>query len=344
MNLKTISKNALAALLVLWGPEAGAQTVGKYAGEFLTFGAGGRALGMGGAFTALSADASSGYWNPAGLARISYPEFMAMHDERFGGLINYDFGAAAFPSGADESYGVSFFRLGVDGIPDTRNAWIDNNGNGVFDNVDRLDYDKITYFNTADWALFGTYARRANADLMYGVNVKLIRREIAEFSATGIGFDAGVLYTPSENIVLGAVAQDVTTTLVAWSTGRNELITPTLKLGAAYSFDAFGGKFSPATDVDVRFENRRTASIWNVGPVSFDPRVGIEFDYKKTIALRGGYNDLKQFTVGAGIHLRKLDIDYSFARFGSKEDNLGDTHRISLRLILEEERFARSAE
>jgi hypothetical protein len=71
--------------------------------------------------------------------------------------------------------------------------------------------------------------------------------------------------------------------------------------------------------------------------------MGLEFDYKNTVALRIGYNDVKQLTLGAGLHLRKLDIDYSFARFG-KENDLGDTHRISLRLILQEARFARATE
>jgi hypothetical protein len=52
---------------------------------------------------------------------------------------------------------------------------------------------------------------------------------------------------------------------------------------------------------------------------------------------------VKQLTLGAGLHLRKLDIDYSFARF-SEENDLGDTHRISLRMILHEARFARTTE
>jgi hypothetical protein len=38
-----------------------------------------------------------------------------------------------------------------------------------------------------------------------------------------------------ENLSVGANLQDATTTLVAWSTGRNELVSPTLKLGAAYT-------------------------------------------------------------------------------------------------------------
>lgn len=320
------------------------QTIAKYAGEFLSFGVGGRALGMGGAYSALSGDATSGYWNPAGLAKITYPEIIAMHDERFGSLVSFDFAAIAIPYESDASLGLSVIRLGVDGIPDTRNAWIDNNGNGIFDNYDRLDYDKITYFNSVDWAFYFTYAKKSSSEFSYGANIKIIRRSLAEHSATGIGFDVGVTYTPVENLIFAATGQDITTTLVSWTTGRNELISPTLKLGSAYTFEILGGRLSPAFDADIRFENRQYASAAHLGPISFDPHFGLEFDYKQKVALRVGYNDIKQLTLGAGLHLRKIDIDYSFARFGNSENDLGNTHRISLRLILQEEKFERAKE
>ena len=333
----------ILVILLLIGQSVLAQKIAKYAGEFLSIGVGGRALGLGGAYAALANDATAGYWNPAALARIDYPEIMLMHDERFGGLLNYDFGAVAVPYGRDATFGVSVMRLGVDGIPDTRKAWEDRNNNGLFDSEDYINPDKVTYFNSADWAIYFTYARHSARGLMYGINLKVLRRNMVEYSATGIGFDIGLLYSPTANWYVAANAQDVTTTLIAWSTGTNELISPTLKLGTAYFFELFSGRFAPTMDVDIRFENRQFASIAHLGPISFDPHIGLEFDYKNTIALRVGYSDVKQLTFGAGLHLRKLDIDYSFARFG-KENDLGDTHRISLRLILQEEHFARVKE
>jgi len=332
----------VALLVFLLCSVSGAQTVAKFAGEFMAIGVGGRALGLGGAHVALVNDATAGYWNPAALARIGYPEGIVMHDERFGSLISFDFASVAVPYGLDESLGLSILRLGVDGIPDTRKAWIDNNSNGIFDNVDRLDYDKVTYFNATDWALYFTYAKRPSSGLMYGANVKIIRRDLADQSAIGIGFDVGALYSPMPDLYLGINAQDITTTLVAWSTGRNELVSPTLKIGAAYSIEALGGRFAPALDVDVRFENRRFSSVANLGAVSFDPHAGLEFDYKKTVALRVGYNDVKQLTLGAGVHLRMLDVDYSFAKF-TADETLGNTHRISLRFVLQDDKFGRAA-
>ena len=60
----------IAAFLFI--PQINAQTVfGKYAGEFLSIGVGGRALGMGGAYVALANDVTAGYYNPAGLAQYN---------------------------------------------------------------------------------------------------------------------------------------------------------------------------------------------------------------------------------------------------------------------------------
>jgi hypothetical protein len=69
------------------------------------------------------------------------------------------------------------------------------------------------------------------------------------------------------------------------------------------------------------------------GPVSADVRAGAEVTYENVVALRAGYNEVKQFTVGAGLYLPKLEIDYSFARF-AYNDALGDSHRISMTLTI----------
>lgn len=323
---------------------------GKYAGEFMYIGVGGRALGMGSAYAAVANDVTAGYWNPAGLARIEYPQISLSHDERFGNLINYDYAAVALPYGSNQkdpdsgemqfnasSFAVSVIRLGIDGIHKADSTvW-----NGDI-NV-RPDYDKITFFNAADWIVYLSYAKQSSENLFYGANLKLIRRNIGDYNGTGIGFDAGVQYLPMENFTLAANLQDATTTLIAWNTGTNELIAPTLKLGAAYFLDIFNGKLAPVVGADVRFENRRFSAVMNIGPVSIDPQFGVEFDYKNVVAVRAGYNDIGNLTLGAGIHLRKLDIDYSFAKFDAA-DQLGNTHRISLRLTIEEEKYRRGAE
>jgi hypothetical protein len=242
-------------------------------------------------------------------------------------------------------------RLGIDGIPDTRQALEDGRNPGVTvtdpsfinDQYARLNYSKITEFSDQEWAFYLSFAKKHSEDFYYGASIKIIRKDIAEFGATGVGFDVGAIYLPFENFSVGANLQDITTTLVAWDTGLNELISPTAKIGAAYGLDILNGRFTPALDFDVRFENRQYASTFHAGPVSFDMHAGFEFNYNNLFSIRAGYNDVKQFTVGAGIKLPKLNIDYSFARFNMAEiDRLPDTHRISIILTLEEPRFLRT--
>lgn len=334
--------STLSVLVIASSQVFGGASVGKYAGEFIAIGVGGRALGLGGAYTALANDVTSGYWNPAGLSQLYYPQISLMHDERFGGLVNYDYGAVGFPMGTSASLGLSVIRLGVDGNADTRNMWTDLNNNGVIE-ANEFDYSKITYYNVADWAIYFTYSKKLNEDFSYGANLKLIGRDVAEFSAFGIGFDIGVQYRVTNDFVLGANFQDVTTTLVAWNTGTNELISPTLKIGSAYFIEAFGGRFAPAFDIDIRFENRKFASNTHIGPVSLDMHSGLEFDFHNLVALRVGYSEIGSLNLGAGIHLPKFNIDYSFSKFDGV-DQLGNTHRISLTFTLEAEQFARGIE
>lgn len=312
----------------------------KYAGEFLSIGVGGRAKGMGGAYVALVNDVTAGYWNPGGLSKINYPQFSLMHDAQFGNLVNYDYGSIGIPFGSKSSLGISLIRMGIDDIQDTRNALIDLNGNGTLDPGERLDESKITYFNTSDYAIYLTYSKKQSDKFSYGANLKIIRRNIADEGAWGLGFDIGMNYNPFGRFFLGANLQDLTTTYLSWSTGKKEVITPTAKIGSAYQVDFLSGTLTPALDFDVRFENRRSSANANLGPVSFDLHAGIEYSYRDLVSLRTGVNDLGNLTLGAGVKLPKINIDYSFSKFDGLEE-LGNSHIVSLVFTLEEEKFQR---
>lgn len=318
---------------------------GKYAGEFMAIGVGARSLALGGASVALAGDVTAGYWNPAGLSRLSYPQLGLMHDERFAGLVNYDYGAAAMPVGAGSTIGLGVIRLGVDNIPDTRNAGVDAAGNPLppdrWEEFAGIDPSRIVWYNSADWAFYFSWARKASDAFSYGANIKVIRRDHGGASATGIGFDVGALWR-IDRLSLGANLQDATSTLVAWSTGTNEFIVPTLKLGGAYdvAVDAAGSRVTPVADADLRFEGRGSAANLDAGPVSADFHAGLEFSFRGIAAVRAGYTDIGSLSFGAGVKLPKIDLDYSFSKFDA-DDQLGNTHRISILFTLESERFLR---
>ena len=71
--------------------------------------------------------------------RMEYPEIGLMHEQRFGGELSYNYGAVAWPFGPKNTVAFSITRVGIDNIPDTRNAWTDLNGNGQLDDNERLE-------------------------------------------------------------------------------------------------------------------------------------------------------------------------------------------------------------
>jgi len=311
----------------------------KYAGEFISTGVGARALGMGGTFVAISNDLTAGYWNPSALAMIDYPQLAGMHAQRFAKFVNYNYGAVALPVGTSNGIALSFIRLGVDDIPDTRNA-LDEIGipNQRIDPGERIDPTKVVYFNSAEYAVYLSYGTKRRDNVFYGGNVKVIRKGIGENSAWGMGFDFACLWKPYPKLNVGINLQDITTTLLVWDTGRQEAITPTSKVGVAYFWESskIAGQIIPAFDMDIRFENRRYSAQYNLGRVSFDLHFGMEYRLKKLLALRMGL-DTGRFTAGVGVKLPKLNVDYAFL----SHSDLGDTHRISLILTLEEDKFKR---
>jgi hypothetical protein len=316
----------------------------SYAGEFLQLGAGARSAAMGNAAIAISSDATSGYWNPSGLSDILYPSITGMHEAKFDNTVQHDFVALAFPVGLNGGASLSILHIGISNIKDTRTAWIDANGNGQFDEGDGIDYSKVTSFGNYDWGVLFSYGLKKDSLISYGASAKLIFRKLdAENHAIGFGVDLGIKYHISPEITLAAVAQDITTTLLSYSSGTKEFVTPTLKLGAAYLWDIFSDVdhvILPTIDADIHFENLGSIAEIHAGPLSADFHFGLEYEFKKLIAIRAGFNEQKMLTIGAGVHLPKLSVDYAFQSFNNL-DQLGNTHRISFSLTLEKEKWKR---
>jgi len=302
----------------------------KYAGEFLNIGAGGRAMGMGGAYVAVTNDVTAGYWNPAGLVDASGLEFQFMHTKQFISSVQNNYLAASTQMGENSALAISFIYLTVNGIKDTRDAY-----NFA---EQKVDYSKIKSFNTGDYAIFISYAKLMNDKFSYGFNIKVMERDYEVESAIGVGFDLGLKYRLSENFTVGAMFRDLTTSLMTWSTGEREFITPSLRTGVSYLYrlDRFNLSLQPAVDINVLFENRDYAAQYSLGGVSFDAFSGMEIQYKNMFSVRVGYDDLYRFNTGIGIEIPKITFDYSFTSYQSELD---DIHRISFHLKFDQSLF-----
>ena len=330
-------------LVVLATSSVAAQQVRTYAGEFLELGVGARSLALGGAGVAISSDATAGYWNPAGLNGLQYPMAAAMHESRFGGTVQYDYGALGLPLGPTSSAGLSILHLGISDIKDTRSALVDLNKNGVLDPDEYLDYNRVSTFGNYDWVALVSFAKRLDDNISYGANAKLIYRRLdPQTTGTGLGFDLAARYSDSV-LSLGATAQDITTTLLSYSTGTKEFVAPTLKLGAAYRIDITSSGFYralPTIDADVRFDSRGSIDEVHAGPISANLHMGTEFQIGSVVALRAGYDEMKHWSAGAGLAFGRLHIDYAFLA-APGDDQLGNTHRVSLTFSFEQPKWKR---
>ena len=318
----------------------------KYSNEFLSIGVGARAHGMSGAQVALANDITAAYWNPAGLTQIEAPmQAAAMHAEWFGGVGQYDylsFGKSL--KGDHKAYlAFSLIRLGIDNIPYTINL-VNTDGT--------INYDNVTEFSAADYALMGSYARTLkNPALSVGGSVKVIRRVIGSFgSAWGFGADLGAQYRKG-NLMLGVQGRDLTTTFNAWSfnlseqekavfdstnneipVSSTEITRPRLVIGGAYKIKA-GAKttITPALDVEWTTDGQRNVLVSSNG-FNLDARLGLEADYKNLVQLRAGVGNFQrvkddfnpneenlslQPNFGIGLHLGRIQVDYALTDIGN---------------------------
>lgn len=335
-------------------------TAQKYSNEFLAIGVGARGHGMSGAQTAISNDLSAAYWNPAGLSGIEAPlQLAAMHAEWFAGVGQYDYIGFGKSLNRDKGSYLAFsvIRLGIDNIPYTINL-VEPDGT--------INYDNVTEFSAADYAVMGSYARRLrNPALSVGGSVKVIRRVIGTFGGSwGFGADIGVQYK-KKNLSLGLMGRDLTTTFNAWSfnlterekevftatdneipVSNTEITRPRFILGAAYKI-RLNEKASllPALDLEWTTDGQRNVLISSKS-FNVDPRFGLEADYNNFVQLRAGVGNFQrvkddfdpeqeniafQPNFGVGLHLGRVQLDYALTNIGNVAQ-ISYSHIVSLKL------------
>ena len=324
----------------------------KYSNEFLSIGIGARGLGLGGSQSALAADVTAAYWNPAGLSRLSSKyEGALMHAEYFAGIAKYDYAGFAIRLDTNSTLALSFIRFGVDDIPNTLDFYdTDGNGNKFF------NYDKIKFFSIADYAFLASYARKSEKikGLRLGTSFKVIHRTVGIFANSwGFGLDGGVQYETKSHWMFGLMARDVSTTFNAWAfkpstfdttfiaTGNTvpvstiEITLPKFILGVAKQFrikEYFG--ITTTFDLDLTTDGRRNVLLQSK-IISADPHGGLELDYKRIVFLRAGGGNIQKIknfdggtytsfqpNFGIGVKVYKLTIDYALTNIGNVSESL----------------------
>lgn len=319
LRLKMLYRAAFAVILLFVltnHSRAGLrENVGTTAFNFIKIGVGARAVGMGGAFSAIVDDATASYWNPAGLSQIEKIQLSAMHIEWFQG-IRYEFIGYAHTL---EDFGT----FGIGGSLLTSGKMLKTVANPAG------QYDEIGDFAATDIVGVVSYAKSVkqelnlDADLSLGANLKILHQRIDTRSVWGVAIDIGALYKFAVQIDkkdypvnLGIVLQNIGPKLKF----NDKAYTLPFKIGLGVATKLLEDDITIALNINIPNDSR------------INMRVGGEYWVTDDFTIRAGYKTgselgtLSGLCTGMGAKFESLELDYAFVPYGI----LGLTHRFSI--------------
>ncbi len=291
-------------IVIITAFSVSAQTENASTGlAFLKLGVGGRAIGMGEAYSALSNDASGVYYNPAGISFSTGDEVTLMHKQWVFGTTTEFLGSTIHSKSFTFGFGLN--STNVDGIE-----------------IRQQPGPAEGTFGLHDLAISAAASWRIDTSLSIGATGKFLYEKIYVNESDGAAFDIGARYQYNGNLSFAAVIANIG----SMSTLLNEAIVlpANVRLGVAFQStiaDNFG--LTLASDALKTFKDTGTRID-----------LGSEVVYNSFLALRAGYQfgyDAKGFSAGFGIHYGLVQVDYAFVPF---LDDLGNTHTFALTFSL----------
>ena len=229
--------------------------VGSASGaDFLKLGGGARPLALGDAYAALGNDASSVFYNPAGLGRMVFPEVMTMYNSwladtrqqaaavalplKFGTLA---FGYSSLTSGNIQGYDAA----------------------GALTSV----------FDTGSTVMSLSLGRSISPNLFWGVSVKSISDRLETITARTTALDAGITFLPNPNLLFGLSVMNAGSGLVYVT--ENTALPTCYRAGLAYKASLLN-------------EDIRLAGDLAAYPDGTKLNIGMEYLIRDFLALRLG--------------------------------------------------------
>lgn len=297
------SRFALLSLVLPLAPSAlFAAGAGTRPAAILRLGVGARAAALGQASVALVDDAGAAYWNPGALSRLNGGNALLSHGSFLNNELSYDAAAVGRRLSGAWALGVLLQHASVGSLS-------------------RLDAaaQETGSFSPADTAGTVALARTVQGHGI-GVSLKYIRSKIQHTASTlsgGVGYLSPALW---EGTLRVGVAADNWGGKLKYA-ARGESLPALLRAGVAYV---------PRPGWEAVFDTERVQKA--------DPTYGGGLEYHRDFRggrafLRGGYTTRTKdqgtaagFSAGAGVHFRKIGLDYAFLPDG----DLGYTHLLNL--------------
>lgn len=263
-------------------------------------GAGGRAMGMGGANVALANDASAVFWNPATLTNLQDRTFSLMYLPLPEGT-SYNFAAFGWPTVDYGTFSVAAFLLSTSDI----------------ERRDETGRQLGTFSANEQMFLLG-YGKRINDYFALGATVKLVGQSFDNASAYGAGGDIGLKISLSDQIAFGLNAQNLLAPKIRID--RDEETLPiTFKAGAGVILPLSQGRHMLSIEADVDKTEDTDMGF----------HAGGELAFLNQYFIRAGY-DVDQINLGAGLKFKFVKFAYTFRT----QDYFDAQHRLSLDISL----------
>lgn len=268
--------------------------------SFLKIGVGGRAAGMGEAYTAVVDDATASYWNPAGLRQLKNQQLFLVHNEWLHD-VRSEYVTFAIPA---KNYTLAFSLNSIN-IGD-----IELRGR-------QPSVDPIATFTAHDLAIGVSYARSIREEWDVGINLKYLFEKIYIEESNGVAVDLGVQYHPQKlPLTFGLTLQNLGTMSDLRDTAPE--LPRLLRLGLAYRPTFLqNSQLLLASDFVHDFEGNSHLHL------------GAEYLLKEYFAVRFGYQsgyELKNVQFGFGFQSGKILLDYGYIPL---QQDFGQGHRLS---------------
>ena len=325
-NARRLESWALAAVLLL---AAGRRVHAAFA----DLGAGARAPGMGGAVTAVSADAYSIYYNPAGLALMDRPELALSYSKLFVGLtdnsdLNTSFVAYAHPLGEDwGTLGAAWNQFALSGYYMESTYYLSyarllakDLGPGNLYGGGSLKYLQHSFNSGAAAQNTIQSGGTSTIDLPPG-SVLSGRNSVGAADA-----DLGLLYRFQQNYSAGASLRHALQPNVAFNAGDKDIVPAEFNLGLGYT------SLLSVLDVDyqlMRSPVRGEDHTVELGAERWFPRLFVG-DFAVRGSLGIGTRQYKDVTAGVSYRTRRFQVDYSFDMPLGTITSTAGSHRVGL--------------